>query len=123
MKQGFAKKEIFSVRELKEKGVTAQDIISVGFSGIEIMKEFPDYEIACRKTLQGHSNWVRCVVQLSDGSICSGSGDNSLKIWNVSNGECLKTLQGHSGNVICVVQLSDGSICSGSNDNSLKIWN
>jgi WD40 repeat protein len=37
-----------------------------------------------------------CAVDWSiDGLLASGSLDNSVKIWNPSEGECLKTLEGH----------------------------
>ena len=35
----------------------------------------------CTHTLEGHTNWVRCVAVLSNGDVVSGSDDNTLKIW------------------------------------------
>ena len=35
----------------------------------------------CERTLDGHSNIVRCLVQLADGRVVSGSWDNTLKVW------------------------------------------
>ena len=46
-----------------------------------------------RLTLRGHTEFVRCVAVFPDGRICSGSNDNSIKIWN-REGRCLQTLQG-----------------------------
>ncbi len=34
--------------------------------------------------------------------IVSGSGDNTIKIWNFEKRECRNTLYGHSGSVISV---------------------
>jgi len=46
---------------------------------------------ACKLTLLGHTDTVRCLVVRDD--ICvSGSHDNSVKIWNLTNGLCLRTL-------------------------------
>ena len=35
----------------------------------------------CEMTLKGHSGFVRCLVQLADGRVVSGSADNTLKVW------------------------------------------
>jgi len=35
----------------------------------------------CEVTLDGHCNYVRCVTQLADGRVCTGSMDNTLKLW------------------------------------------
>ena len=34
---------------------------------------------------------------LSDGRVVSGSGDNTLKVWDWVSGQCLQTLSGHTG--------------------------
>ena len=31
--------------------------------------------------LSGHTSYVRCVVQLDDGRVVSGSHDQTLKVW------------------------------------------
>ena len=68
----------------------------------------------CVATLRGHTNWARacvlsnkaseqqsgaqvtCVAALSNGRVVSGSGDCTLRVWDVSSGECLGTLRGHT---------------------------
>ena len=73
------------------------------------------------QTLNGHTNSVRALSTLSNGNIASGSGDKTIKIWNVSTGECIHTLNGHTSCVYALTTLSDGKIGSGS-DNTIKIW-
>jgi WD40 repeat protein len=44
------------------------------------------------------SQWVRCVVAMSDGRrVVSGSEDNTLRVWDVDTGECVRVLKGHGG--------------------------
>jgi WD40 repeat protein len=47
------------------------------------------------------SQWVSCVVVLSDGRrVVSGSDDETLRVWDVDTGECVRELKGHGfGNV------------------------
>ena len=95
----------------------------------------------CSSTLRRAQ--VNCVAVLSNGRVVSGSGDWTLKVWDVSSGECLRTLTGHTrgarrrrpveprvdrsstprrAQVVCVAVLSNGHVVSGSSDDTLKVW-
>ena len=74
------------------------------------------------KTLEGHTNDVRCVIQLTDGRLASCCDDNTIKIWDTISGRCLMTLEGHTNYVPFVIQLTDGRLVSGSRDSTIKIW-
>jgi WD40 repeat protein len=41
-------------------------------------------------------------------TIYSGSFDNTIRVWNLENGECIQILAGHSEGVACVSLSSDG---------------
>ena len=73
-------------------------------------------------TLEGHTSYVNCMIQLTDGRLVSGSDDNTLKIWDTISGSCLMTLEGHTNSVFCVTQLTYGRLVSSSIDNTLRIW-
>ena len=75
----------------------------------------------CEKTLEGHTDWITCLV-VAGNRIISGSHDRTIKIWNPETGHCEKTLQGHTGSIRCILVLNN-RIISGSYDNSIKIWN
>lgn len=50
---------------------------------------------ACRQTLEGHSSWVWSVAFSPDSKwIASGSGDYTIKIWDLETGSCQQTLEG-----------------------------
>ena len=76
------------------------------------------------KTLTGHSDSVQSVVYSPDGRyLASGSGDKTIKIWEVATGKQLRTLTGHSDTVSSVVYSPDVRyLASGSNDKTIKIW-
>ena len=73
-------------------------------------------------TLQAHTNSIRSLALLSNGDLASGSGDNSIIIWNPNNGIKLMTLQVHTLSVISLALLSNGDLASGSYDDSIIIW-
>jgi WD40 repeat protein len=78
-----------------------------------------------QKTFRGHTNWVTSVAFSPDGKrIASGSGDDSVKVWNATSGEVSLTLKGHTNHVTSVAFSPDGKrIASGSWDDTVKVWN
>ena len=39
------------------------------------------------------------VALTADGRIVSGSGDNTIKVWDLESGRLLRSLEGHTGEV------------------------
>jgi WD40 repeat protein len=50
----------------------------------------------CIHTLTGHAGPILCLSG-EDSRLASGSGDTSIKIWDISTHQCVRTLEGHSG--------------------------
>ena len=73
--------------------------------------------------LRGHQSLISCLLKLSDGRVATGSFDDTLRIWNIKNGECEHVLRGHIDSIHCIIQLFDGRIATGSDDYTLRIWN
>ncbi|KAI0047858.1 prolyl oligopeptidase, partial [Auriscalpium vulgare] len=75
---------------------------------------------------KGHTNTVLSVAFSPDGqSIVSGSGDNTVRVWNAATGAMVAgPLEGHTGSVQSAVFSPDGQrIASGSADNTVRVWN
>jgi WD40 repeat protein len=78
---------------------------------------------AILRTLNGHTENIFCLNELSDGSLASGSGDYTIKLWNSQNGQLIRTLEGHTKGVKTLTQMKSGFLASGSSDKTIKIWN
>ncbi|KAK7177940.1 nwd1 protein [Paraphaeosphaeria sporulosa] len=79
---------------------------------------------ACLHTLEGHSSSVNSVAFSHDSTrLASASSDNTVKVWDASNGACLHTLEGHSAEVMSVAFSHDSTrLASASHDNTVKVW-
>ena len=58
---------------------------------------------------------------LQDGSLASGSGDRTIRIWDIKTDQTTKTLTGHTNSVRSLTVLKDGSLASGCWDRTIRI--
>jgi WD40 repeat protein len=58
---------------------------------------------------------------LPDGRLASGSGDNSIRLWDVAAGAETARREGHSASVDALCMLPDGRLASGSGDNTIRL--
>lgn len=77
-------------------------------------------------TLKGHTNTVWTVTISPDGhTLVSGSGDKTIKIWDLDSGQLQRTLSEDTAEVLSVALSPDGqTLTSGSyaTDKAIKIW-
>lgn len=72
--------------------------------------------------LRGHTDSVRCVGQLLDGRLYSGSDDGTLRLWGEQEGRPDATLRPGAA-VLAVAQLPvTGQLLTGSADRLLRLW-
>jgi hypothetical protein len=78
-----------------------------------------------KKTLAAHTDWVRCLSFTPDNrTLISGSFDQSIKLWNMTDGKMLHDLQDHHKGVFALAVSADGkTLASGSWDETIKLWN
>jgi len=76
------------------------------------------------RVLKGHTRQVFAVAMVPDGSrAVSGSGDNTVRVWDLASGRCLATVEGHTRSVFGVAVTTDGSrAVSGSSDKTVRVW-
>ncbi|GMH34949.1 hypothetical protein BSKO_02810 [Bryopsis sp. KO-2023] len=72
-------------------------------------------------SLQGHEGDVTCLLPQSDNLLISGSGDGSIRIWNLDDNVCLRVICGQKWGV-CSLSVSDGLIFCGAFDGNIRSW-
>src|SRR5258705_6434849 len=74
---------------------------------------------------RSHTYNVYSVAWSPDGkAIASGSGDNTVQVWDAATGTIQRTYTGHSDTVYSVASCPDCSdIASASSDNTLQVRN
>lgn len=77
---------------------------------------FPEYSLLA--TFEGHHAAVNA-LKLKDDVIVSGSGDSTICIWNLRNGEILHKINNQSG--VASLEYNGRFVVSGSTDDSARI--
>ena len=76
-------------------------------------------------TLRGHKRGVTDVAfSNTDRVVATGSGDRTIKVWEIRTGKCARTLMGHTGGVTKVGWMKGGTrIISSDSEGVVKVWN
>ena len=71
-------------------------------------------------TLQGHTWSVNCLI-VHNNILYSGSGDETIRAWNLDTNECITALRGHTYRVYCLI-VHNNILYSGSVDETIRAW-
>ncbi|CAD8203422.1 unnamed protein product [Paramecium octaurelia] len=88
---------------------------------------FSNGSIKLLKILQGHTNWIQCIVYSNKrNSLISCSGDKTIRCWQQLNQDdwiSSQPYQQHRDYVWCIILNSNEDLLfSGSKDKSIKVW-
>lgn len=75
------------------------------------------------KTFVGHTAAVWCVIDLSNGSVVTGSADKTVIVWNKNTSSIVHTLTGHTDCVRDAVAISEDTFLTAANDATVRHWN
>lgn len=136
-REGEKKHSVVDLLEKHRSAVNALaiDEASVLYSGAcdrsILVWEREGGHVALTGALRGHTKAILCLV-VAMGLVCSGSADNTVRIWRRVSGEksycCLAVFEGHKRPVKCLTAAVDGddvgclTVYSGSLDCDIKIW-
>ena len=90
------------------------------------IKIFNKKTFKCELTLTGHRRGVRCINQLNNSKLISGSGDSSIKIWSITDDSytCEHTIEkAQNGLLNSLIPLTNNRMASSCTETSIKIWN
>jgi WD40 repeat protein len=112
--------------------IVSSAILLMGFGGYgmwQMTSHLSSTTLAYEKlslvnSLNEHKDLVSSVAISPDGqTLVSGSGDKSIKIWNLRTGGIKTSLHGHRDGVTSVAIAPDSkTLVSGSKDGTIKIW-
>ncbi len=78
---------------------------------------------ACMNMFSAHTKGVQSLCNISSSSIASGSGDSTIKIWDIEKVTCVRTFEGHSSTVFSLLYDRElNCLYSGGWDKNIFAW-
>ena len=126
IKKYNSNKDIKIIYNIKEEQINNMIYKFKNFGNIVIKDLYDDYKIDIKNPihkLTNHTSCVYCLCILNDGRLVSGSGDNSIIIYNKITYQPDIIIKEHNNTICCIIQLSSGIIASCSYDKTIKLFN
>lgn len=108
--------------EAKEKVESEEEAIKIIYFPQALFKVKPVTRLS--SSLPGHSEAIlSCSFSPDAKFLCSGSGDATVRIWDVETQTPIHTLTGHTDWIFCTAWSPDAKkIASGGKDDLVKVW-
>jgi WD40 repeat protein len=89
----------------------------------DTIPELPPVKVGPLHVFDRHAREVKCVAISPDGKYgLSGSVDNTLRLWNLTDGKEVRVFQGHTKEIWGCTFTTDGKPVSASWDATVKVW-
>jgi WD40 repeat protein len=62
------------------------------------------------KQLTGHQSYVLALTEMSNNILASGSGDQTVKVWNITSARLLRNLTNNSGPITYMASLDQENV-------------
>ena len=76
----------------------------------------------CDCTLLGHKREIKCMAQMKNGWLLTGSVDKTIKVWNIKKKCCIQTLISHFDAINSLCILDKDKFISGGKDQDIIFW-
>ena len=76
------------------------------------------------KTLRGHKDRIYSLIKLSSGYIATGSCDETIKIWDITQdpNNALISTKNANGIIFCLLELKNNELLAGNDKNSIDVF-
>ncbi|KNA23871.1 hypothetical protein SOVF_021080 [Spinacia oleracea] len=108
---------------LQKNKVSVEKVVQIVYQPQAIFRIRPVNR--CSATIAGHTESVLSVAFSPDGQqLASGSGDTTVRLWDIATQTPMFTCTGHKNWVLCIAWSPDGKyLASGSKAGELQCWN
>lgn len=117
--------EFLSSGKLSFVGLSRESVVRLeeNMDYFQISAPRKSWEYNSSVELKACSAGVTCVMELTDGRLCSGSLDGTIRLWDASTANCTKSITCPEGaNIWSVVQLDEDHICIGTFEHTVDVY-